>query len=172
MLDGLDIGVAQRPGEGIHLGGTHGRAFALADELDAFAGRIGALVELAGQVFDGEHGGTAEVRQIGAHRVDLGLAEDGGCGLVEQLLADALHVIPVDDAHALQRLDAQDGPQLAAQLLRLDVESGLLLHIYAKNHDWLLLDSQYGPHPCECGPCGCHSAESTPSVAARAIRRS
>ena len=134
MLDGLDIGFGELAFQRIHLGGTHGRAFALRDQLDAFAGGIRALVELAGQVFHGEYGCVAEIRQIGGDVIHLRLAEHGRRSLGEQLLADAFHVVTVDKTDVLQSFDAEDGRELIGELLRLDVEARLLFHVYAKNH--------------------------------------
>ena len=134
MLDGLDIGFGELAFQRIHLGGTHGRALALRDQLDAFAGGIRALVELAWQVFHGEYGCVAEIRQIGGDIIHLRLAEHGRRSLSEQLLADAFHVVTVDKTDVLQSFDAEDGRELIGELLRLDVEARLLFHVYAKNH--------------------------------------
>ena len=49
MLDGVHVGVGQFAFQRVQLGGADGRALALGDELDAFGGGVGALVELAGQ---------------------------------------------------------------------------------------------------------------------------
>ena len=134
MFDGLDVGFGQFAFQRIHLGGAHGRALALGDQLDALAGGIRALVELARQVFHGEHGRATEIGQIGGHVVHLRLAEHGRRGLGEQLLADAFHVVTVDETDVLQGSDAEDGLELIGELLRLDVEARLLFHVYAKNH--------------------------------------
>ncbi len=69
MFHRVHIGCVQRAVKCVDGRGAHGRAFALADELDALARRIGALVKLAGQVLHGEHGVLSEIRQIKAHIV-------------------------------------------------------------------------------------------------------
>ena len=134
LFDRGEVVVAQLAIEHIHAGRAHGRSFALADELDAFACGIRALVELAGQRFHRKHRVTGDIRQFDAHIVHLRLAEYGGDRLAEQLLADSLDVIPVDDADVVQRFNAENRAQFVRQLLRLDVESGLLLYMDAKNH--------------------------------------
>ena len=133
-LDGVRVGVGQVALERVHLGGADRRAFALGDELDAFGGGIGPLVELAGQELGGEDLGAREVGQIVGHVVHLRFAEHGGHGLVEQLLGDALDVVPVHDAQTLKTGQTEDRAQLAGELLRLDVKAGLLFHVHAKNH--------------------------------------
>ena len=85
MLDGVHVGVGQVAFQRVQLGGADGRALALGDELDAFGGGVGALVELAGQELGGEDLGAGEVGQVVGHIVHLRLAEHGGYGLVEQL---------------------------------------------------------------------------------------
>ncbi len=138
MLDRLDVGRGEIALQRIHLGRAHGRAFALGDQLDAFAGGIRALVELTGQIFHGEHGGGTEVGQISGDVVHLRLAEHGRRGPPEQLLADAFHVVTIDNADVLQRLDAKNGRKFVVELLRFDVKTGFLFHVYAKNHGQLL----------------------------------
>ena len=55
MLDGINISGGKLALEHVHLGGAHIGTLALANELHAFACRIGALVELARQEFHCEH---------------------------------------------------------------------------------------------------------------------
>ena len=55
MLDGINVGGGKLALEHVHLGGAHIGTLALANELHAFACRIGALVELARQEFHREH---------------------------------------------------------------------------------------------------------------------
>ena len=69
MFHRVHIGCVQRAVKCVDGRGAHGRAFALADELDALARRIGALVKLAGQVLHGEHGVLSEIRLVKAHIV-------------------------------------------------------------------------------------------------------
>ena len=135
----------------------------LADELDALRRGVGALVELAGQRFDGEHvhiGGSCGdsgdvrplrgellgglVRELDARNgklargiVDLRLGEHRGDATLEKLLVDALDVVAVDQAQAsrLRKPLGDGGVQLGEQLLRFDIEAGLLLHVYTRNHD-------------------------------------
>ena len=62
FLDLSQLLVGQSALQQVDLGGADQRALALADELDALGGRIGALVELAGQVLHGK-GHAAILRQ-------------------------------------------------------------------------------------------------------------
>ena len=134
MLDGGDVGVAQLAFKCIHLGGTNSRALALGDQLNAFAGGIRTLVELTGQILHSKHIIRTEIRQIGGNIIDLWLTEHGRGGLCEQFLANAFHIITIDETHILQRCDAKNGLQLVGELLGLDIKTLLLFHVHAKNH--------------------------------------
>ena len=136
VLDGLDGGLVQGARDHIDLGGAHGGALALADELHALAGGVGALVKLARQEFDGEDGAIACGEFVVGH-IDLGLAKDGRHAGAEKLLVDALDVVAVDDPQGLDALDAENFGQLALELLSLDVEPGFLLHVDTRDH-WFL----------------------------------
>ncbi len=148
VLDGLDVGGAKLAGEHVDLRGANARALAGADELYALAGRVGALIELAGQVLDGEDGGAerrrgelADLIKLGAFDGKLGrggvylrLAEDDGDAALEEVLLDTLDVVAVDDAKPREAADAKDGAQLLRELLRLHVEARLLLNVGAEDH--------------------------------------
>ena len=136
VLDGLDGGFVQSARDHIDLGGAHGGALALADELHALAGGVGALVKLARQEFDGKDGAIACGELVVGH-IDLGLAKDGRHAGAEKLLVDALDVVAVDDPQGLDALDAENFGQLALELLSLDVEPGFLLHVDTRDH-WFL----------------------------------
>ena len=136
VLDGLDGGFVQSARDHIDLGGAHGGALALADELHALAGGVGALVKLARQEFDGKDGAIACGELVVGH-IDLGLAKDGRHAGAEKLLVDALDVVAVDDPQGLDALDAENLGQLALELLSLDVEPGFLLHVDTRDH-WFL----------------------------------
>ena len=134
MLDGGDIGVAQLAFKRIHFGGTNSRTLSLGDQLNAFAGGIRTLVELAGQILHSKHNIRTEIRQIGGNIIDLRLTEHGRGSLCEQFLANAFHVITIDETHILQRCDAKNGLQLVGELPGLDIKTLLLFHVHAKNH--------------------------------------
>ena len=134
VLDSVHAFAGQRAGKQVHLRAAHLGTLALADQLDAFAGRSRTLIELAGQKLHGEHVRAVGSRKLGGSHVNLRLAEHGGDALLEQLPRDALHVVAVHQAQALKRRDTQDAAQLVRKLLGLNVEAGLLLHIDAGNH--------------------------------------
>ena len=136
VLDGIDGGLVQSARDHIDLGGAHSGALALADELHALAGGVGALVKLARQEFDGKDGAIACGEFVVGH-IDLGLAKDGRHAGAEKLLVDALDVVAVDDPQGLDALDAENFGQLALELLSLDVEPGFLLHVDTRDH-WFL----------------------------------
>ena len=141
VLDGVDVLLGQISLQVVHLRGAHLGALALADQLNALAGAVGALVELAGKILHREHRGALRVGQLAQDVVGLRLAEHRRHALLEQLGGDALHVIAVQKAHARKRIDPQDIAQLGGQPLRFDVEPGLLFNIDAGNHSL---------HPSNC----------------------
>ena len=114
----------------------HERALSLADELDAFGGAGGALVELTRQRLHREDRGAADafVVQAGIGGVALRFAEDGVRTGLEELFARTLYIVAVHQAQPLEGGDSQDAPQLVQELLRLHVESGLLFHVDAGDH--------------------------------------
>jgi len=113
----------------VDAGRAHQRALTLTDELDALGGRVGALVELAGQVLHGKGHAAVRSGQLRIGIVHRRLAEHSGHALLEQCLVDALHVVAVEQPQAAQLLDAQQRDQLVAQALGLAVEAGFLFNI-------------------------------------------
>ena len=127
VLDGGEVLVREVAFEHVDLGGAHVRAVAGAHELHALARGVGALVELSGQVLDGEDAGArrgcvhevggVQVQrghgQLGGGHVDLRLAEHDGHAALEEFGVDALDVVAVDEAQAREFLDAKDGAQLS-----------------------------------------------------------
>ena len=143
MLDGGNIGFAQSAFQHVHLCAADRRALALAYQLNAFACRIGALVELAGKELDGEHrlprralSGKSSLNLGAAFacHIYLRFAEHDRDALVEQLFGNALHIVAIDKAQPFKRADAQDRLQLMQKLGGLNVETGLFLNINARNH--------------------------------------
>ena len=135
VLDGGHVGFGKVAFQIVDLGVAHGGALALADELDAFARAVGALVELARQGFDREDRGALGVGQVIVDVVGGGFAEDGGNAAREQVVADAFDVVAVHKAQAGEARDAQDRRELVAQLLRFHVEARFLFHVHARNHE-------------------------------------
>ena len=133
-LHGFHVSVGQVAFQVIHHCRANIRALALADELDALARRVGALVELAGQVLHGEHGRAGGIGQVVGGGVGLRLGEHRGHAGGEQLLARAFHVVAVHQAHAGQPRNADDVAQLGCQGASLAIKPGLLLNIDARYH--------------------------------------
>ena len=134
VLDGLDVCLREVTLEHVDLGRAHVGALALGDELHALTCGVGALVELAGQELHGEDGRVAAVGQLGIGHVYLGLGEHGGNAGIEKLLADALNVVAVDNAHACKTAHAENLGKLCLELLRLHVKPWLFLHVDARDH--------------------------------------
>ena len=129
VLDGVRIFAGEIALEEIDLRAAHFGAFALADELDALACRIGALVELARKEFNAEDRGIRVFGKFGVDGVGLRLAEHRGGAGCEELFGDAFHIVAIEQAQVLQSLDAENSAQFVQQLLRFDIESGLLFNI-------------------------------------------
>ena len=103
----------------------------MADELHALARRGGPLIKLARQKLNGKDCGAVRLGHRARCRIRLRLAEDRGDAALEESLVDALHVVAVDEAKALESLDVEHVFQLALELLCLDVKAGLLLYVDA-----------------------------------------
>ena len=128
LLDLLHLRLGQAALQQIDAGRADERALALADELDALGSRVGALVELAGQILHSK-GHALKLRQRVVDVIHRRLAEHGGCTLLEQCLVDALHVVAVEQAQAGQAGHAQQRHQFILQPLGFHVEAGFLFHI-------------------------------------------
>ena len=144
MLDSGNIRLGKLALQHIHFGAANCRAFTLADELDAFACGISALVELTGKELDGENRlarrafafqGSLNLGAAFARRIYLRFAEYHGDALLEQLIGNALDIVAINKAQTRKRLHAQDRLQLVQELPRLDIETGLFLNINARNHE-------------------------------------
>ena len=132
----LDLGhllVGQGAFQQVDAGRAHQRAFTLADELDALGGRVGTLVELAGQVLHGKSRALV-LGQLGIGVIHRRLAEHGGGALVEQCFVDALHVVAVQQAQAGQFLNAQQAGELIFQAGGFHIEARLFFHINTIDH--------------------------------------
>ena len=131
--DLLDVRIAECAVHQIDRRGAHGRALALRHQLDALRSGIGALVELARQIFRCEH----EIRAAGqlfADSVELRLGEDAPDRAAVHRLLDVLDVVAVEHAQSLQPRDAEKVAQLRGQRARLVVIAGLFFHIEPVNH--------------------------------------
>ena len=132
--DLVQIALAQRPHQQVHLGGGDEGAVHPRLELDALGTGVGPLVVLPGQGLHRQDavGGLRDREGLVVHVVHLGLGEDHRLGGLIHLRSDAVGVIPVQDAHPLQGVNPQLLPQLAAQAPGLHVEAGLFFRITAK----------------------------------------
>ena len=121
------VAFAQIAAQQIDSGGAHGGLFALTDQLHALGSRIGALIELAGQIFRREHGVAARV-QLGGHVVHLRLGEYRAHASVHNVRGNVLHIVAVDHAHVLERLHAQERAHIVEQRASLLTERRLLFN--------------------------------------------
>ena len=116
--------------DGIHLRADHLRSILIgAEQLQALAGAVGALVILARQVLHRQQLRVHLRQRLIVQKVNVRLGEDDALRALKRRLGNALHVVALEDAHALDRLRAQHLAQLAAQLLRGDVIARTLLCI-------------------------------------------
>ena len=127
---GLDALQVFGRGAAYHEGAGRGddRAFAAGDDLEALRGRIGALVELAGQELDREGrlmGGEREA--FFRHVVDGRLGEDRRDRLADGGLRGALDVVTLEDAEAFQAREAERVPQVMQEMVGFGPEIGFLL---------------------------------------------
>ena len=107
------------------------RAFAAGQQLDALRARVRALVKLAGQRLDREHGVSA--RRTGkvlvvAH-VRHGLGKNNALGFFVGLRGESLGVVAAQVPHVGQVLNLQQVVQAGKQAARLYVKAGLFFGI-------------------------------------------
>ena len=132
MLYGPEALRAHLAVEQVDLGGEHARALAAADELDALGGGVRPLVELAGQVFDGEDG--VGLRYLREHVVHLRLGEDHGQAFFKEPGVYPLDVVAVQDAHPPEPGRAGERGELGERALRLLVVGGALFNVNSVYH--------------------------------------
>ena len=107
-------------GEQIDLRRADGGALGLGEQLHALGAGVRTLVELPGQVLDGEH--LVRLRQLRVDDIDLRLREHHGQAAAHERLVQALHVVAVEEPQPGQALDAQQRAQLREHALGLNVK--------------------------------------------------
>ena len=131
-LDLLQRLAADLAGQDKYARRAHGRPRFCKGERDALRARIGALVELAGQVFDGEHALVFGRRgQLVVGDVDLRFGKNGAARALEVGFVDMLDVIAVENAHALDTAKPQNGADIGEHTSRLDGKGLLFFHVDA-----------------------------------------
>ena len=135
VLDLVHVGGSQIAGEQIDPGSADSGAVTLGHQLDALAGGVRPLVELAGQVLHGE-GNAILGGQGGGGVIHLGLGKHCLHGPLEGLFVQALHVIAVQQPQPRQSGDAQQGPQLVQKTGGLLAQSRLLFYIDTSYHGY------------------------------------
>ena len=124
----------------IDLGRAHGGPLAAGLELDALGGGVRALVELAGQVLDGQGPfALCAGRQVLVGVVQLRLGEHVAHRRGELGVGQALDVVAVEDAHAAQGRNALHASQIAEHRAGLHRVLGPLFHVDAVNRHRLRL---------------------------------
>ena len=131
-LDARDVLLAELSREQVDAGGAHGGPLALGENLDALRGRVGALVELAGQVLNGK--GRIGLRQLVVGEVELGLREDGGAAGFKKRLVKPFHIIAVEQAQPLERLNAEQRAKVGEKGSGLPCQGRFLFHIKTCHH--------------------------------------
>ena len=107
-------------GEQIDLRRADGGALGLGEQLHALGAGVRTLVELPGQVLDGEH--LVRLRQLRVDDIDLRLREHHGQAAAHERLVQALHIVAVEEPQPGQALDAQQRAQLREHALGLNVK--------------------------------------------------
>ena len=139
-LDGVDdiflyplrVGIGDVADEDVYFRRAYQRALALRDYLYALSRRVGALVELTGQEFDGK--ALAVYLDAVRYNVELGLGEHGALCIIEELGRDILRIVAVDNAHVGEILDSEQVSCLAEQGFSLLSEFFFLFDEYSVYH--------------------------------------
>ena len=143
-LDGVDdiflyplrVGVGDVADEDVYFRRAYQRALALRDYLDALSRRVGALVELTGQEFDGK--ALAVYLDAVRHNVELRLGEHGALCVVKKFGRDVFRIVAVDNAHIGEILDSEQVSCLAEQGFCLLREFFFLFDEYSVYHLFFL----------------------------------
>ena len=129
--DLVQICAGQLALEHIDLGRRDRRALAAGQQLDALRAGVRALVELAGQRLDREHGmsacRTGEILVIAHVRHRLG--KDNALGLFIGLRGESLGIVAAQVPHMGQAFDLEQVVQAGKQAARLYVKAGLFFGI-------------------------------------------
>ena len=134
-LDACEVVGAEIAGEEDDLGGDDERALLAGENLNALRGGVGALVELAGEVFDGEGALVFANGKGGGSQIDLGLGEDLADGLVELGVAETVDVVALDDPHCFEAGKPERLAQVGEEVAGFSVKLGLLFDENAV-HGW------------------------------------
>ena len=132
VLHGRERGLVHLAVQQVDLGAEHARPLGAGYQLDALGAAVGALVELSGQVFDGED--RVGLRQLVEHVVHLRLAEHDGQALFKQRGVHALDIIAVQKPQPGQAGDTGQSVELLQRALSLLVVGRALFHIYSVDH--------------------------------------
>jgi hypothetical protein len=154
MLNGFKRLIRKGALEHINLHRANRRALPLRNELNTFARRIGTLIKLARKWLHCkkrntfrhfENAFTATCRshqdalngELERSVIYLRFTKYRRNTLIKQLICDALNVIHIYDAQfdCLRQSFGYNRMQLLQKLLRLNVETGLLLNIDARDHE-------------------------------------
>ena len=117
LFEGSKLIVGNVAGQDIHPGGANERTGAARNELHALCGRIGPLVELAGQILGGEHRAVGS-RKLKIGHVDLRLRKNGGDTFFKYLPGYSFYIIAIYDSDALYARDGEEIPCLVEQRAR------------------------------------------------------
>ena len=86
------------------------------------------MVELAGQILDGERLLAGAEVQGGGEVIDLRFGQDGAGGGVEFGFAESFDVIALHDAHGAQAGQAERFVEIVEEVARLGVVGGLFFN--------------------------------------------
>ena len=132
----LSVGVGYVADEDVYFSRAYQRALALRDYLDALSRRVGALVELTGQEFDGK--ALAVYLDAVRYNVELGLGEHGALCVVKKFGRDIFRIVAVDNAHIFKIFYPEQVVRFAEQGLCLLRELLFLFDEYSVYHLFFL----------------------------------
>ena len=107
MLDSVKLGVGQIAGKNVYAGGTHCRSVLIGYQLYALCAGIGALVELSGEILNGENLVAVIDRQLVINDIALRLGKNRILCLSKDFARDAFDIIAVEHPQTGQRGDHQ-----------------------------------------------------------------
>ena len=128
-----DFRLRQIPVEGIELCTADQGTFSLADDLNTLGRRIGPLVKLTRQVFDGKDVGAGKVR-LRRRDVQLRLGENRPDRFIEEVFGNEFRIVAIQESDFLEARDVQEGFGVGFKRTGFVVQARFFFNVDSVNH--------------------------------------
>ena len=138
FLDTCDILCGKVAVKAVNLCGTNNGTFALGNDLDALCRGVCSLVELTGEIFNGENG-CAVVFKLARYDIELGLGENVALAGFKKSCFDVFYVVTVQNADIFKRSDAEQAADIGKSRFCFARKLCFLLNVNSVNHRYTFL---------------------------------